>query len=106
MAPVRKHIGQSTTTSMIAYGISCGGATKCSRAAPPASLMKWYSANSEFSGFVEFSWSLVRESHGETSRKAGCEEIRMSGLMSGDGKRDGALASAPAPILDSTIPPS
>ncbi len=28
----------------------------------------------------------------------------MSGLMSGDGKRDGALASAPAPILDSTRP--
>ena len=26
----------------------------------------------------------------------------MSGLMSGDGNRDGALASAPAPILDST----
>ena len=29
-------------------------------------------------------------------------EIRTSGLMSGDGKRDGAPASAPAPILDST----
>jgi hypothetical protein len=29
-------------------------------------------------------------------------EIRTSGLMSGVGKRDGALASAPAPDLDST----
>jgi hypothetical protein len=29
-------------------------------------------------------------------------EIRMSGLMSGDGKRGGASASVLAPILDST----
>jgi hypothetical protein len=29
-------------------------------------------------------------------------EIRMSGLMSGDGKRGGAPASVLAPILDST----
>jgi len=29
-------------------------------------------------------------------------EIGTSGLMSGDGKRDGATASAPAPIVDST----
>jgi hypothetical protein len=63
--------------------------------------MKWYSANWEFSGFVEFNWSLVRESDDETSRKAGCEEIRMSGLMSGDGKRT-TLGVSTAPILDST----
>jgi hypothetical protein len=30
-------------------------------------------------------------------------ETGLSGLMSGDGKRDGALPSAPALVLDSTI---
>jgi len=31
-------------------------------------------------------------------------EMSLSGLMSGAGKRDGASASAPALVLDSTIP--
>ena len=88
---------------MNAHGISYGGATRCSRAALPASRMKWYSANSECSGFAEFNWSLVRESDDETSRKAGCEEIRMSGLMSGDGKRDDAQRQHLRP--SSTLPP-
>ena len=71
-APGRWHIGRSTTTSISACGISCGGATRCSRAAPAAFPMKWCMASWELSGSVMSTWRLVRESDGEASRKAGC----------------------------------
>jgi hypothetical protein len=39
------HTRRSTITSRSAYGISCGGVTRCNRAAPPAFLLKQFSAN-------------------------------------------------------------
>src|SRR5438128_11308009 len=62
MVPGRWHIGRSTTTSINAHGSSYGDVTRCSRAAPPASRTKWFSASWEFSGSVMFSWGIVRES--------------------------------------------
>src|SRR3974377_2463766 len=58
----QRRIGQFATTFMRAYGISCGGGTRCNRAAPAVSQKKRYSANWEFSACAEPSWRPVRES--------------------------------------------
>src|SRR6516165_4130338 len=46
---------------MRAYGISCGGVTRCITAAPIASQKMRCSASWEYYRFAERSWSLVRE---------------------------------------------
>src|SRR5688572_2922081 len=62
MEPGPTRIGRFVTTSMRAYGTSCGGAIRCNRAAPAVSQKKRCSANSEYCRFVELSWRPVRES--------------------------------------------
>src|SRR6516162_2364445 len=55
-------MGQLTTTFTRAYGISCGGVTRCTPAAPTASALKWCSASWEYCNSAVFRWNPVRES--------------------------------------------
>src|SRR5262249_4912223 len=55
-------MGRLTTTFMRAYGISCGGVTRCTPAAPTASVSKRCSASWEYCNSAESRGSLVRES--------------------------------------------
>src|SRR5215467_9018999 len=54
-------MGRLTTTFMRAYGISCGGVTRCTPAAPTASVSKRCSASWEYCNSAESRGSLVRE---------------------------------------------
>ncbi len=86
-----------------AYAITSGDAIKCARVAlllafqGMRSTVGWVLSNCVVSG-----WSLVRESGGEIQSESRMREIRMSGLMSGDGKRGGALRQRSRP--SSTLP--
>src|SRR6516162_6012775 len=62
MGPEQRRIRRSTATSMTAYGISCGGVIRCTRAARTASLAKRCSTSWECSGSVELYQTNVRES--------------------------------------------
>src|SRR5215472_16925041 len=55
-------MGRLTTTFMRAYGISCGGVTRCTPAAPTASVSKRCSASWEYCNSAESRGTLVRES--------------------------------------------
>src|SRR5215472_16887756 len=61
MEPGQRRMGRLTTTFMRAYGISCGGVTRCTPAAPTASVSKRCSASWEYCNSAESRGSLVRE---------------------------------------------
>src|ERR1017187_9406188 len=92
----RRRIGRLTTTSIKAYGISCGGDTRCNRVARAASAMKWCSGSWESSGFVTCSWDLVRESTVKPVGKpdAGNRHVRFDERGRETGRRFGVSARA------------
>src|SRR5215211_6805260 len=79
----------------------CGGVTRCNRAAPAASPMKWCSVNWACSNCVRFTWGPVRESTVKPVGKpdAGNLHVRFDERGWETGRRS---ASVLAPILDST----
>src|SRR5262245_2214169 len=99
MEPGQRRIGRFVSTFTRAYGISCGGAIRCNRAAPAGSRKKRYSAICGYCRFVDFRWSLVRESAVKPVGKpdAGNPQVRFDerGWETG-----GVYASVLAPILD------
>src|SRR5713226_1750345 len=101
MALVRRHIGRSIIMFWMVYGISCGGAIRCGRAASPASLLKWCLVSWEFYNSARCNWGLVRESTVKPVGKpdAGNSHVRFDERGWETGRR---FAPVLAPILDST----
>src|SRR6516225_7093191 len=62
MEPGRRRTTRLTTTSMRAYGISCGGAIRCTRAAPTVLASKRCLASWGYCNSAEPRRSHVRES--------------------------------------------
>src|SRR5215469_15476070 len=81
---------------MRAYGISCGGVTRCTRAAPTASVSKRCSASWEYCNSALIRWSLVRESAMKPVGKpdAGNLHVRFDERGWETGRRSGVSARA------------
>src|SRR6516162_9515710 len=92
----QRRIGRFVITFMRAYGISCGGATRCIIAAPTASPKTRCSANWVYCRFVEPSWNLVRESAVKSVGKpdAGNPHVRFDERGWETGRRFGVSARA------------
>jgi hypothetical protein len=94
--PGCRRIGRSTTTSTKACGTSSGGDTRCNRAAPTASAMKWCSASWASSDFAACIWGHVRESTMKPVGKpdAGNRHVRFDERGWETGRRFGVSARA------------
>src|SRR6516162_7999811 len=94
-------MGRLTTTFTRAYGISCGGVTRCNPAEPTASALKRCSASWEYCNSAVFRWSLVRESAVKPVGKpdAGnphvrlCVQRKLACSVGGESHRGGAEPS-------------
>ena len=92
----KRRMGRLTTTFTRAYGISCGGVTRCNPAEPTASALKRCSASWEYCNSAVFRWSLVRESAVKPVGKpdAGNPHVRFDERGWETGRRSGVSARA------------